>query len=75
MPKYSFNEYESSIAPFCTDIKEFVGNDTVYVDAFHNWYTIYKCNLNATSQVESKWTLDLYNNQLYLTNNSNSSIK
>jgi 4-amino-4-deoxy-L-arabinose transferase-like glycosyltransferase len=71
LPKYSFNQYSETITPACKEIKTAIDSEPVYVNAFHNWFIIYKCNLNATIQNESKWTIDFENGQLYLTNKTN----
>ncbi|MEM5778161.1 MAG: hypothetical protein QXD43_00170 [Candidatus Aenigmatarchaeota archaeon] len=68
LPKYSFNQLDVVMDTVCKQAKEQIDDEPVYVNAFHNWYTIYKCNLNATIQEESKWTLDLYQGKLYPTN-------
>jgi hypothetical protein len=71
LPKYAFNQYSETITPACKEIKTAIDSEPVYVNAFHNWFIIYKCNLNATIQNESKWTLDFDKGQLYATNNTN----
>jgi hypothetical protein len=71
LPKYAFSQYSDAINPACKQIKSAIDFEPVYVNAFHNWFVIYKCNLNATIQNESKWTIDFENGQLYLTNKTN----
>jgi hypothetical protein len=72
LPKYAFNQYSDTIVnPACKEIKTAIDSEPVYVNAFHNWFIIYKCNLNATNQADSKWTIDFENGQLYLTNKTN----
>jgi len=68
IPKYSFNQLDIAIEPICKEVKTKIDYEPVYVNAFHNWYVIYKCDLNATIQDDSKWTLDFEKGQLYLTN-------
>lgn len=71
LPKYAFNQYNEVITPACSQIKSAIDYGPVYVNAFQNWFVIYKCDLNATIQNESKWTLDFDKGQLYLTNKTN----
>jgi hypothetical protein len=71
LPKYAFNQYSDMVEPACKEIKTAIDSEPVYVNAFHNWFIIYKCNLNATNQADSKWTIDFENGQLYLTNKTN----
>lgn len=71
LQKYSFNDLDSQMTPLCEQIKPQLGSKPVFIKAFHNWYTIYKCDLNATSEIESTWTLDLNKGDLYLTNKTN----
>jgi len=72
LPKYSFNQYSDTVVnPACKQIKSAIDYESVYVNAFHNWFVIFKCDLNATIQNESKWTLDFDKGQLYLTNTTN----
>jgi len=71
LSKYSFNQYSEVITPACDQIKSAIDNEPVYVNAFHNWFVIYKCDLNATIQSESKWTLDFDSGKLYATNITN----
>jgi len=71
LSKYSFNQYSEIITPACNQIKSAIDYEPVYVNAFHNWFVIYKCNLNATIRNESKWTLDFDQGKLYATNITN----
>jgi hypothetical protein len=68
LPKYAFNNFDASLDPVCEKVKSQIGEQPVYIKAFHNWFVIYKCDLNATIEADSKWTLDLYQGQLYITN-------
>jgi hypothetical protein len=62
---------DAQMAPACKQIKSQIDFEPVYVKAFQDLYVIYKCDLNATIQNESKWTLDFDKGQLYPTNNTN----
>lgn len=71
LPKYAFNQMDNTIGPVCTKIKDNIDSEPVYVNAFHSWYVIYRCDLNATTKEDSKWTLDFEEGNLYLTNKTN----
>jgi hypothetical protein len=71
LPKYAWNQMDSQMNLVCNQIKNNVDFEPVYVNAYQGWYTVYKCNLNATSEIDSKWTLNFDQGQLYLTNKTN----
>jgi hypothetical protein len=71
LSRYAFNQYSDLISPACEQIKSAIDSESVYVNAFHNWFVTYKCDLNATTQTDSKWTLDFDKGQLYPTNHTN----
>lgn len=71
LPNYAFNQLDQTMDPICKEIKSTVGSEPVYVIAYQGIYTIYKCDLNATTEADSKWTLNLDQGQLYLTNVTN----
>jgi len=71
LPKYSWNQMDSQLAPACKQIKSTIDFQPVYVKAFQDLYVMYRCDLNATTQNSSKWTLDFDQGQLYLTNKTN----
>jgi hypothetical protein len=71
LPKYSFNQYDATLQPVFEQIKSAIDYEPVYVNAFHLWFIVYRYDLNATTQNESKWTLDIEKGQLYLTNKTN----
>jgi hypothetical protein len=71
LQKYAWNQMDAQMAPACKQIKSQIDFEPVYVKAFQDLYVIYKCDLNATIQNESKWTLDFDKGQLYPTNNTN----
>ena len=72
IPKYAFNQYLKDLQPACNQLRSEIGNEPVYIDAFHNWFVTYECNLNTTTKDLSKWTADFNSGQLYLTNMTNS---
>jgi hypothetical protein len=71
LPKYSFNQFDLMIGPICEEVKNKIDFEPVFVKAFHDWFVIYKCDLNATTELDSKWILNLDQGQLYLTNKTN----
>lgn len=71
IPKYAFNQYAGIVQNACNQVRIEIGNELVYVNAFHSWFVTYICNLNTTTQADSKWTIDFENGQLYLTNKTN----
>jgi hypothetical protein len=71
LQKYAWNQMDSQLAPVCKQIKSQIDFESVYVKAFQDLFIMYKCDLNATTQNDSKWTLDLEKGQLYLTNKTN----
>jgi len=71
LPKYAFNQYDAALQPAFKQIKSTIDYEPVYVNAFHLWFIVYRYDLNATTQNESKWTLDIEKGQLYLTNKTN----
>jgi len=71
LSKYAFNQYSGLLGPTCNQLRTEIGNEPVYVTAFHSWFVIYRCNLNATVQADSKWTADFDKGQLYPTNHTN----
>ncbi|MFH0929176.1 MAG: hypothetical protein V1818_02340 [Candidatus Aenigmatarchaeota archaeon] len=70
LPKYAWNDMDSQMSQVCSYTKLNIGSDPVYVIYFQKWYIIYRCDLNYTQQAESKWTFDLDQGSLYLTNNT-----
>jgi hypothetical protein len=71
LPQYTFNQIDAQMGPVCRDLGMAIDSEPVYVNAFHNWYVTYRCDLNATTMEDSKWTLDFDQGQLYLTNMTN----
>lgn len=71
LPKYAFNQYEAALQPAFKQIKSEIDNEPIYINAFHGWFVTYESGLNATTQSDSKWTLDFDQGQLYLTNKTN----
>jgi len=62
LPNYSYPQaYVDSVKDNCTKIRQVVGNDPIYLQAFNRNYIMYACDLNITSANNSIWTLDYDN--------------
>lgn len=72
MSQYAFNQLDTAMTPICDQVNLRVVDDPIYVNAYHGWFTIYKCDFaNPVVENESKWTLDMNKVQLYRTNLTN----
>lgn len=70
LPNYAWNQTDAQMDGVCATIRNNVLKEPVHVKAFQSWYTIYRCDLNATTEELSKWTVDLDQGSIYLTNHT-----
>jgi len=67
LPKYAFNDLKAAVGQACPTIKNQVNMKPVYVDAFHNSFVGYTCDLNMSSLEDSEYVVNFTSGKIYPT--------